>query len=429
MAAPATPANTNANSTRTPLVQQQQSSIRRVHPNQDKLNKFIRDRFAAADYASKSNVQKREWRQQLAQVLNEQRFTEEVWTQENLVHKLTNLKLKLKTPRRRSSSAPAPVAAAAAAAAGAPQSPTVPVPVIVPATTATAAAITTTTTSTTALETFFLDYRRYLVAAARLTGSSFHHPADKGTSNEHLLKEFLVAQLPGQLAAVGAGEILGAAGVRRRQRDIVLYNPQLPKLVPPTGSGGGGGTSLSSISLFFAQSVIAVVEVKTTLSNADVQDAAEAAADLPPGVPLYVVGFNSEVQLENTLTPTDCAAMRGIFSFRHGALLQNSGGGAAAWTAWHLHSACPLALLWCLLLEDLRRVHRDARVQHLAWRPLLPDSYSTAVPALAASLVSPASLSPANQAVFASASPPSSPLQPHAPVGSVLSSLAAQDEQ
>jgi hypothetical protein len=94
------------------------------------------------------------------------------------------------------------------------------------------------------------------------------HPIHKGAPREAFVREFLVAHL-GTRAAIGTGEIVDAssrAGGPRNQIDIVVYKSEFPKI----DLGGG-------IHAFLAESVIATIEVKSTLTKSGLEKATKSA--------------------------------------------------------------------------------------------------------------------------------------------------------
>ena len=94
------------------------------------------------------------------------------------------------------------------------------------------------------------------------------HPIHKGAPREAFIREFLAGHI-GSRAAVGTGEIIDATsrpGGSRNQIDIVLYKSEFPTI----DLGGG-------LNAFFAKSVIATIEVKSTLSKAALGKAMKSA--------------------------------------------------------------------------------------------------------------------------------------------------------
>jgi hypothetical protein len=97
-----------------------------------------------------------------------------------------------------------------------------------------------------------------------ITGHTLH----KGTPREVFIKEFLENHLP-ETVSIGTGEIIDAnsqPGQQRNQYDIVIYKNSYTKL-----DFGGG------ISGFLIESVITTIEVKSTLTEADLKQSIKAA--------------------------------------------------------------------------------------------------------------------------------------------------------
>ena len=98
---------------------------------------------------------------------------------------------------------------------------------------------------------------KYLLALSQVvanTGHSLH----KGTPREWFIREFLEDHLS-ERVGVGTGEIIDAqakADEPRNQIDAVIYKRDYPKL-----AFGGGITG------FLAESVVATIEVKSTLTS------------------------------------------------------------------------------------------------------------------------------------------------------------------
>lgn len=122
-----------------------------------------------------------------------------------------------------------------------------------------------------------------LVAISRIPANS-GHSLHKGTPREAFIREFLQSHLP-ENVAIGTGEIIDAEsspGGQRNQFDIVIYKKNYPKL-----DFGGG------VSGFLIESVIATVEVKSTLTQADMVQAATAARNAKSLVPNVTSSFSS----------------------------------------------------------------------------------------------------------------------------------------
>jgi len=137
-----------------------------------------------------------------------------------------------------------------------------------------------------------------LIAISKIPANS-GHSLHKGTPREAFIKEFLESHLP-ENVAIGTGEIIDSnskPNVQRNQYDIILYKKNYPKL--NFGSG---------ISGFLIESVIATVEVKSTLTQTDMEQSIKAAKNakelipntsnsfstgyIPPKVLSYVIAYD-----------------------------------------------------------------------------------------------------------------------------------------
>lgn len=135
--------------------------------------------------------------------------------------------------------------------------------------------------------------------------SNTGHPLHKGTPREAFIKEFLQGHLPANLS-IGTGEIIDSnskPGEARNQYDLVIYKSNFPKL-----DFGGGVTG------FLAESVIATIEVKSTLTNVDMEQAVKAARNSkalirnnhvfvsgghsPPRILNYVIAYNGPASMQ-----------------------------------------------------------------------------------------------------------------------------------
>lgn len=122
---------------------------------------------------------------------------------------------------------------------------------------------------------------------------------NKGAAREAFLKGFLSEHLPTDLA-VGTGELidyLSEDGEQRNQHDIVIYECSFPKI----HLGGG-------VNAFLRESVIATIEVKSTLDADEVLKATKAAVNAKKlqqtgGLPMrpianYVVAYAGAAKME-----------------------------------------------------------------------------------------------------------------------------------
>lgn len=143
-----------------------------------------------------------------------------------------------------------------------------------------------------------------LIAISRIPANA-GHPLHKGTPREAFIKEFLETHLPANVA-IGAGEIIDAnsrPNMQRNQFDIVIYKKNYPKL-----DFGGG------INGFLIESVIATVEVKSSLDQAGLEAAIKAAQAsksltpnntitfhagyIPPKVLNYIIAYDGPTSMQ-----------------------------------------------------------------------------------------------------------------------------------
>jgi hypothetical protein len=126
----------------------------------------------------------------------------------------------------------------------------------------------------------------------------------RGTPREAFVKEFLIGHLSARLA-VGSGEIIDATSLpcqSRNQFDIVIYKADYPKI----DLGGG-------INAFLAESVVATIEVKSLLTESELDVAINSAANakrlqrhlitsftsgyIPPGILSYVISYSGPANI------------------------------------------------------------------------------------------------------------------------------------
>lgn len=143
-----------------------------------------------------------------------------------------------------------------------------------------------------------------LLALSQVAGTA-GHPIHKGMPREWFVREFLESYLS-ERVAVGTGEIIDAtavAGAARNQIDVVVYRRDFPKL--PFGGG---------VNAYLAESVVATIEVKSTLDSEDVLKATRTAHKVkalerhlttsftagyhPPNILCYVVAYAGPATLE-----------------------------------------------------------------------------------------------------------------------------------
>lgn len=111
-----------------------------------------------------------------------------------------------------------------------------------------------------------------LAAEATLAGLMSHNTT-KGNAREFLVANVLRRILPTHVH-VGTGQILHSDGNVSRQVDIVLYDPRFPQLEVHPGMG-----------LYFAEGVIAAIEVKSLLTRDHLVSALDnCASAIPNGI-------------------------------------------------------------------------------------------------------------------------------------------------
>lgn len=144
----------------------------------------------------------------------------------------------------------------------------------------------------------------HLLAISKVPANS-GHSLHKGTPREAFIREFLEKHL-NSTVAVGTGEIIDSRSKPKEQRnqfDIVIYKRNYPKL-----DFGGG------VSGFLAESVVATIEVKSTLDKAGIEQAVRAARAakslqknevksfstgyIPPSILSFVVAYDGPAKME-----------------------------------------------------------------------------------------------------------------------------------
>ncbi len=142
-----------------------------------------------------------------------------------------------------------------------------------------------------------------LLAQSRIPANA-GHPIHKGTPRENFLRNFLMDHLS-ERVAVGQGEIIDARTQNtdpRHQNDIIIYRRNFPRI-----------TFDSTTSAYLAESVVATIEVKSTLSRDELAKAVRAAHDIkqlerhdlhilsagyqPPSILSYVVAYEGPASM------------------------------------------------------------------------------------------------------------------------------------
>ena len=137
-----------------------------------------------------------------------------------------------------------------------------------------------------------------ILAQAKIPGIS-GHSLHKGTPREIFVKEFLAEHLPLDFA-LGTGEVIDyrtEAGGKRNQIDLVIFRRSFPRV-----HFGG------QINAFMRESVIATIEVKSTLSKEELTKSVRAGKNLKDlkhtgqgqarPIASYVVAYDGAAQME-----------------------------------------------------------------------------------------------------------------------------------
>lgn len=110
------------------------------------------------------------------------------------------------------------------------------------------------------------------------------HSLHKGTPRENFIKIFLESHLP-QNVSIASGELIDAQsmpGQKRNQFDIVLYRKNYPRIKYD-----------ENIFAFLIESVVATIEVKSTLKEEDLEKAIKAAHNAKSLQPSWTTSFYS----------------------------------------------------------------------------------------------------------------------------------------
>jgi hypothetical protein len=147
---------------------------------------------------------------------------------------------------------------------------------------------------------------QHLLQISRIPANA-GHMLHRGTPREAFIREFLAGNLSAKLA-VGTGEIIDATSLPRQPRnqfDIVIYKADYPRI-----DFGGG------VNAFLAESVVATIEVKSLLTQSELEVAVQSASKVkklqrhlitsiqsgytPPGILSYVIAYDGPVNISTT---------------------------------------------------------------------------------------------------------------------------------
>lgn len=124
---------------------------------------------------------------------------------------------------------------------------------------------------------------------SELVNGFLKHPSEIGNAREALIKGVLSKILP-RAYSIGRGEIIDSVGKRSKQMDIVIYRNDFPTLKMPSGS-----------KVFLVESVLATIEVKSTLNEKKLLEALENCASVTDLSPNVVSGSRDEKAQELNL--------------------------------------------------------------------------------------------------------------------------------
>ena len=120
--------------------------------------------------------------------------------------------------------------------------------------------------------------------------------------------------------------------------------------MPARFTPGGTAAATSPCACYYPESVLAIIEVKTTLTNQDLRDVCTAASQLAP-LPFFILAFDSQ----SMLRAIDCSMMPenviGIYAFSHGSLVRCSD--EDGWQAVLPSQRPPLEMFYTGLLDTL----------------------------------------------------------------------------
>lgn len=183
---------------------------------------------------------------------------------------------------------------------------------------------------------------------------------NRGSCNEELLRGFLSSVLGSRLIGVGSGEVLPFDAGRDsdampRQVDILLYNNAFPCLAPARFgvAAAAAAASPSTCACYYPESVLAVIEVKTTLTNQDLRDVCTAAEQLNP-IPFFIFAFDSQSMLRTIDTSAMPLNVMSIHTLSHGSLVSTADeDGGPCWKAVLPSQTPALEVFYDALLDVL----------------------------------------------------------------------------
>lgn len=131
---------------------------------------------------------------------------------------------------------------------------------------------------------------KILKEESELVSKLVKHPVEVGNAREALIKGVLDRILP-SIYDVGTGIIVDHLGKSSRQIDIVISRRDMPALKLPSGS-----------KVYLFESVLATIEIKSTLTKGILQDALENCASVANLIPSIQVGSLDDFAAKKGLT-------------------------------------------------------------------------------------------------------------------------------
>lgn len=135
---------------------------------------------------------------------------------------------------------------------------------------------------------------------------SLGHTVNKGTAREIFMKNFLTEHLSEKIS-VGSGEVISVnskPGEFRNQLDIIIFKKEFPRI-----------KIVSAIDIFLAESVVATIEVKSTLTKSELKKAIKSIKNIkqfhhshpprmssgyiPKKILCFIVAYNCKQKLVN----------------------------------------------------------------------------------------------------------------------------------
>ena len=136
------------------------------------------------------------------------------------------------------------------------------------------------------------------------------HPVNKGDLREDFVRNFLASHLA-ESVAIGSGEIIDSSslpGEKRNQIDIVVHRRDFPKL-----------DFEGSVNTFLVESVVAAIEVKSTLNEVAIMQSVKSAKNVkqlkPSVIKTLRTGWSPDVVLNYVVAYNGPANMETVYSW------------------------------------------------------------------------------------------------------------------